>query len=401
MQTSLFDAERTTLAYSQKLTIESLQSYLPSYRTVAIAFSGGKDSSATLTYFLHLIESGKVQKPDQVYVLYADTRQELPPLHFAAMALMERATELGCICKVVLPPIEKRFWPYILGRGVTSPNNGTLRWCTRQIKVDPMMAALSDVKAALSQDERLLMITGVRMGESAVRDRRILTSCSKDGGECGQGWFQAMTADRVDTLAPLLHWRVCQVWDWLVEADIEYDFPTWAIADAYGMSETIANGDEPINARTGCIACPLISGGDSALTRIVQNPNWAYLAPLHKISRIHEQAKNRGNRLRKKSGELNKNGKISKKQGRYGPIKLDVRRKLLDELLAIQNEVNDAAILQGKPQISLVNDEELAFITQAIDQGLMPQKWDGTEPSGEELIPEPLADGSIQNILWN
>ncbi|ASC69476.1 hypothetical protein XM38_004030 [Halomicronema hongdechloris C2206] len=40
-------------------------------------------------------------------------------------------------------------------------------------------------------------------------------SCTRDGGECGQGWFQQTTSSAVaDTLAPLLHWRVCHVWDW-------------------------------------------------------------------------------------------------------------------------------------------------------------------------------------------
>lgn len=385
---------------AQNLTLQSLRAYLPNYSTVAIAFSGGKDSSATLTYFLHLIEIGEIERPKQVFVLYADTRQELPPLHFAAMALLEKAAALGCITKIVLPPIEKRFWPYILGRGVTSPNNGTLRWCTRQIKVDPMTAALKEVKGALPADENILMITGVRIGESAIRDRRILTSCSKDGGECGQGWFQSLTADRIDTLAPLLHWRVCQVWDWLVEADVEYGYPTWAIADAYGMSEALANGDEPINARTGCICCPLVSGHDTALARIIQNPTWAYLAPLNKIARIHEQARALENRLRKKGGETRKNGTLFKKQGRYGPIKIAIRENLLDELLAIQSECNELAARQSKPFVDLINSEEINFIKDCISRGQMPQGWTGDEPGGDEFINEPLGNGHLQKVLW-
>ncbi len=35
--------------------------------------------------------------------------------------------------------------------------------------------------------ENFLMLTGVRIGESAARDQRIALSCTKDGGECGQG----------------------------------------------------------------------------------------------------------------------------------------------------------------------------------------------------------------------
>ncbi|TEB41488.1 FAD synthetase, partial [Flavobacterium circumlabens] len=55
----------------------------------------------------------------------------------------------------------------------------------------------------------ILMLTGVRLGESAVRDQRINTSCSKDGAECGQGWYQSgLQNDLCSTLAPILHWRV-------------------------------------------------------------------------------------------------------------------------------------------------------------------------------------------------
>jgi hypothetical protein len=61
-----------------------------------------------------------------------------------------------------------------------------------------MMAALKDLRDGLPDGERLLMLTGVRLGESAVRDRRIALSCSRNGAECGQGWFQHQTYDRTD-----------------------------------------------------------------------------------------------------------------------------------------------------------------------------------------------------------
>src|SRR3546814_16703517 len=82
-----------------------------------------------------------------------------------------------------------------------------------------MIAALEAQIAELDGD--VLMITGVRQGESAVRDRRIEMSCSRDGAECGQGWYQQVLpkADgirgRIATLATILHWRACNVWDWL------------------------------------------------------------------------------------------------------------------------------------------------------------------------------------------
>jgi DNA sulfur modification protein DndC len=175
----------------------------------------------------------------------------------------------------VRAPLDKRFLVYILGRGVPPPNNNTLRWCTRQIKVDPMAAA---IEARIAEIEgNVLMITGVRQGESAVRDARIAMSCSKDGGECGQGWYQQVLPNakgirgRIATLAPLLHWRVCNVWDWLkvFAPSAEYGgWPTAMLADAYGGDEA-----EEVNARTGCIGCPLASK-DLALDAVVTMPGW-------------------------------------------------------------------------------------------------------------------------------
>ena len=88
-----------------------------------------------------------------------------------------------------------------------------------------------------------------------------------------RGWFQQTSSNAVaDTLAPLLHWRVCHVWDWLVQADVELGFPTFDIAEVYGHDPQDDLGEtEPMNARTGCIGCPLVQE-DSALERGVGDP---------------------------------------------------------------------------------------------------------------------------------
>lgn len=396
---SLFEDQRLTLERSLALTADSLRHYGVFYRHWCSAFSGGKDSTAKVTAIAHLIQSGEIPAPESFTVLYADTRQELPPLHNAAMKTLEKLRGYGFETRVVLPPIDKRFWVYILGRGVPSPNNGTLRWCTRQIKVDPMTASLAEARSHLQPDERLLMLTGVRKGESAARDQRIAVSCSKDGGECGQGWFQSMTAPQTDTLAPILHWRVCHVWDWLTLEAPAYGFETWDVAEAYGMATT--DGEEDLTARTGCVGCPLVSNDeDDALARIIKNPKWAYLAPLRKIRGVHRQIKDFRNRLRKDGSETKADGSLVKNPGRVGPLTLEARERFLEEILNIQSEINQAAIAQDRPQISLINDEEEARIRELISLKTFPDKWTGDEPNGATLLPEVYQDGSIQQLLW-
>jgi DNA sulfur modification protein DndC len=177
-QSNLFEDVRMKLPEAMELTIASLKAYGLKYRHWTCAFSGGKDSTATVTMVAYLIEHGLIPEPESLTVLYADTRQELPPLHLSAMKILDELSARGIRTEVVLPPMDKRYFVYILGRGVPPPNNNTLRWCTRQIKIDPMIAALRSLRDSIG--EKFLMLTGVRLGESAARDQRIALSCSGD-----------------------------------------------------------------------------------------------------------------------------------------------------------------------------------------------------------------------------
>lgn len=395
---SLFENDRLSLDRSIELSAESLRHYGSLYKHWAIAFSGGKDSSATVTLVADLVERGLVPRPESVTVLYADTRQELPPLHNAAMVLLSKLKERGFDTRVVLPKLDHRYFVYMLGRGVPPPSN-TFRWCTPKLKVMSMERELETLRQ--ERGEKFLMLTGVRVGESAARDQRIAMSCSRDGGECGQGWFQQTTSTAVaDTLAPLLHWRICHVWDWLVQADVELGYPTFDIAEVYGHDPQDDLGEtESINARTGCIGCPLVQE-DAALERVLANPKWTYLAPLRQLRPLYWEVKKPKYRLRK-HGEVKKDGSLAKKQGRLGPLTLETREWMLGEIFRIEAEVNAGATQMGQPDICLINAEELARIYELIAAETWPEKWDGTEHRGDEWLPEILADGSVQPLLFS
>ncbi|HFH3086228.1 TPA: phosphoadenosine phosphosulfate reductase family protein [Pseudomonas aeruginosa] len=394
-------AQRLQMTESIELTIQSLQAYGESHDHWAIAWSGGKDSSSTLTLIMWLIDSGKVKAPKSLTVFYADTRQELPPLAIAAKQIMDELEERGIHVEVVTAPLDKRFMVYILGRGVPPPNNNTLRWCTRQIKIDPMQAALEQRLAEL--DGNVLMITGVRQGESAIRDKRIEMSCGKDGAECGQGWYQKVLPEskglkgRLATLAPLLHWRVCHVWEWLKHWAPLVEFGDWStatIADAYGGDEA-----EEVNARTGCTGCPLASK-DTALDTILLNPSWAYLAPLKGIKQLWRELREPHNRLRKAGYEYLKDGSTAANPQRMGPITFEARLMGLERILNIQKEINDAADRLGRPRVDLINAEEEARIRELIAAETWPQGWDGDEPTADTPMDQINADGSVQPLLF-
>ncbi len=367
-----------------ELTCQSLNAYGALYKHWAIAFSGGKDSSATVTAVVHGIKTGRIQAPESLTVLMSDTRMELPPLFSTAMQIMAELRAVGVKTQVVMPQMDDRFFVYMLGRGVPPPSN-TFRWCTAQLKIEPMVAALKALRDQYGQ--KFLMLTGVRLGESAVRDARIALSCGKNNSECGQGWFQEATPEAVaDTLAPLLHWRLCHVWDWLtglVPDGLEHGFSTKLIAAVYGQDE-----DLETHARTGCVGCNLASR-DMALEKIIERPQWKQFTPLMELRGIYAELKKPHMRLRKDGGEKKKDGTLVANPCRMGPLTFEARLWALGRVLDIQTRAG----------VDLINAEEEARIRELIAAKQWPNGWDGSEPLASIPFENVFPDGSIQTAM--
>lgn len=367
-----------------ELTAQSLNAYGAAYDHWAVAFSGGKDSSATVTAVVHLIETGRVRPPKSLTVLYADTRMELPPLHATAMTVLSELRGRGMKTQIVLPVMDDRFFVYMLGRGVPPPSN-TFRWCTAQLKIEPMVAALKSLRDTYGQ--KFLMLTGVRIGESAARDARIAVSCGKNNSECGQGWFQEATPQAVaDTLAPLLHWRLCHVWDWLtgmVPEEMEHGFSTKLIAAVYGQDENLET-----HARTGCVGCNLASQ-DFALMEVIRRAQWAGFSPLLELRPLYAELKKAGRRLRKDGTESRKDGSLVSNPCRMGPLTFEARLWALEVVKDIQSRAG----------VDLINAEEEARIRELIAAQTWPRGWDGSEPLASAPFANVNPDGSVQPIM--
>lgn len=391
-QPSLFQNDRQRLGDSVELSLDSLREYGQRYDHWATAYSGGKDSSATVTFVAWAIREGLIPAPKTWTVLLSDTRQELPPLMASAMNLITRLRADGVDARVVLPPMDDRFYVYLFGRGVPPPKN-RFRWCTPQLKIYPMQFALEDMAAERGMGEivptnknrygrtyqgngrdRLLMLTGVRLGESAARDARIVISCSKDSGECGQGWFQVATPDSLaDTLAPLLHWRLCHVYDWLYFETARHGYPeVIGIADVYGDDDV----------RTGCVGCNLASR-DTALERLLSyHPGkWGHLRPLLELKPLFAELTKAKNRLRKSKAEIRSDGTPAKNAQRLGPLTMRAREWGLGQLLDIQRRVNEAA--DGRAGIDLINADEEKRIRELWELNTWPNGWSGAEIVGD------------------
>jgi DNA sulfur modification protein DndC len=60
----LWENDRLSMERSMALTIESLHAYGPRSRHWAVASSGGKDSTATVTLFAHLLAARQIAPPE-------------------------------------------------------------------------------------------------------------------------------------------------------------------------------------------------------------------------------------------------------------------------------------------------------------------------------------------------
>jgi DNA sulfur modification protein DndC len=389
-QPTLFESQRQTMTHGIEITIQSLNEQAANHDHWVIAYSGGKDSSCVATLIPSLIANRKVTPPKSLTIMYADTRMELPPLRNAAMGVMDKLKSLGFPCHVVYPKMEDRFFVYMFGRGVPPPSN-TFRWCTSQIKIEPMMAALAELRRQYCK--KFLMLTGVRIGESAARDARISLSCGINGAECGQGWFQEATPESVaDTLAPILHWRVCHVWKWLRQWAPMGGFPTERVADSYGGDEA-----EEVNCRTGCVGCNLASR-DNALEALLKDDRWKYLTPLMRLRPLYAELKLPKNRLRKTGRELTKDGKLVANPNRMGPLTMEARRMGMTRIIEIQDEINHSRPAEDQEYL-LIDDEERIVIERLISNETWPNGWAGTEARADEPFEEIRKDGSVQEKL--
>ncbi len=106
-------------------------------------------------------------------------------------------------------------------------------------------------------------------------------------------------------------------------------------------------------------------------------------------------------RLRKDGTDRRKDGHLSANPMRMGPLTMEARRYGLVQVLDIQDQVNRGAREQGRPCIDLINAEEQARILALIEANTWPQKWTGNEVRADTLLPQVVADGIVQPLLFD
>ncbi len=324
------------------------------------SYSGGKDSTALVTWIEWLRRSSRIAVSVPLLVR-SDTGVEEPPLMALAEQMTDLLTDCGWRCAVVRPEVSERLYPQILGRGLQPIHPGVrrMRWCTRSTKIDPMERWKDEAGARLS-------ITGLRLGESAMRDGKLKKAGCAAGGECG------IPDAGEGRYSPILHWTTCQVIDWLqghvsrevgrVMADVFQ--LTRQLVKVYGITMVMNLFDEEEitrSARFGCIGCPAI-GAEAQAPRSVLHRNGKG-SPLNELYDVWHEAREQRNRL------------IGFRRGKaiVGALRMAARQRLFVRVMDIQ----------ARSGVTLVTPGDEAFIRQCWAEQVYPRGWSAADEMTE------------------
>lgn len=268
---------------------------------LVLAFSSGKDSSAlvciTLACAVDLQEAGHSLPP--IIITHSSTGIENPEIDRLARAELQKMETFAAIhslnLKVLIGEPELNVtWPVrvIGGRALPSYPNSRAD-CSQDLKIACnrrlLKRAISEIENA-SQWQSSVIMTGVRIGESASRDRRI-----EGRNEVAEGIWKNEHGDL--RASPILDFEVDDVWEVLglaaagaIKSYSDFE-KTMDIYRSAGGSSCVIVADmksaaysKPCSARTGCWACTRVGADQSAEEMIKSDPQrYAHLQPLNRL----------------------------------------------------------------------------------------------------------------------
>lgn len=310
----------------------------PHLKPWIVGFSGGKDS----TLLAHLVvECLLAISPDErrreVFIVSNDTRVESPVFQAFADRLLGQMSEsipaLRVPVKVIktFPEVDQSFWVNLLGRGYPAPNR-TFRWCTDRMKIRPTSKF---IREQVNKNGETILLIGVRRSESAQRARSLEKhDASMDGRLSPHTDLKGCLV-----FTPIKDLTTNEVWATLINSKPPwggtYNELTSLYKDAlagecpFVMSTNDAPSCGTNSARFGCWTCTVIEK-DNSLESLITAGHF-HLEPLSQFrKRLKQISDNPDFRCK-----VRRTGQIG-----MGPLTMEARKMLLEELLEIQSQVN-------------------------------------------------------------
>ncbi len=368
--------------------------YLSDNRPWVIGYSGGKDSTTTLQLVWYaLAELPEVKRTKPVFVISSDTLVETPVIVDYITTTHERINKVAVEKKmpfkafILKPRIPDSFWVNLIGKGYPAPST-QFRWCTERLKI---RTADRFILESVTKYGEVVMILGVRKGESATRDQ-VMNLYKIEGSKLSH--HSRFPQSYVYT--PIEKFSVDDVWTYLLQKPSPWGNNN---RDLLALYKSAQDGECPLvvdtqtascgNSRFGCWVCTVVQKDRSMEALIENGEEW--MEPLldFRNELADTQIPDKKHIYR---DHRRMNGKIKwmeKDDGRkiiYGPYKFEYTKDLLRKLLAAQMYVRKNG---PNPNFTLIQPEELheirnIWMTQKSD-------WDDsvakiyTEVTGETL----------------
>ena len=338
--------------------------YLENARPWVIGYSGGKDSTTALQLIWYaLAELPPEQRKYPVFVISSDTLVETPVIvsyitgTLARIEATASEEEMPFQTKIVRPKINDTFWVNLIGRGYPAPYT-RFRWCTDRMKIQPANRFILD-KA--SEYGEVIMVLGVRKGESTTRDQVLSLHRIKDSL-----LSRHTTLSNAFVYTPVVDFTMEDIWMYLLSNPSPWGGDNRQLVTLY--RNTSAQGECPLvvdettpscgNSRFGCWTCTVVTK-DKAMEGLIDNGE-EWMEPLLEfrdfLADTQDPARKPGIREhRRRNGQITiLNDKLV-----YGPYTLDFCKELLTKLLTTQQQVRENG---PDPDIKLITDDELEEI---------------------------------------
>ena len=250
----------------KKLIKEKYINYKESF---VIGFSGGKDSSVLLDLIidslrdLYFESKSKISK--KTYIVSSNTLLENP--HVTTLvkktlnSVKDRFKYLNIEVIEVVPKPTETFWVSIIGKGYPLPLN-RFRWCTRQLKIEPMNNAMSQI---IDKETGIITVLGIRKDESTTRQQKM------NKNEISEAFYKSIDFRKGYIFAPLHNLTTEELWRfalsrkhacWGLDYGILYEM-YWETSKEcpMGLEESYLDNEKSQcgNSRWGCWMCPLSS----------------------------------------------------------------------------------------------------------------------------------------------
>ena len=319
-------------------------------RPWVIGYSGGKDSTTVVELvYKMLLTLPDWQRNKNVYIVSSDTLIENPliKIYLSKMNQMlgEAAKRDGLPIKstMVTPPPNNSFWANVIGRGFPTPRmNGTFRWCTDRLKINPSADYIREI--IKNEGQEVVVLLGVRKAESIARKRRI------EGRELANRLLNRHeTIQDAYVYNPIVELTTEDVWDVLLDLDggktpwgsnnnelvslyADADSGECPFAGIQAGGQTQSCG----NSRFGCWVCTVVKE-DKSLNGFIKSGH-RELIPLAKfrtwLMSIRDDEDKREKKRRNGTVYETRTGEMG-----YGPFTWEARQLILKELLKTQEEM--------------------------------------------------------------